>query len=216
MKSPVQAVQLQASLREATTAQQTQTLLQVVNTMLMSLGHFIHAPGEEPSEANRLAGEPRVAAETTFILACEALDNIIKDQSRWSTEFQTKVEKSYLEAHEKNLAFIEAQRRAAEEVASPHFRYRPGLHRLLGGKWCALLGDINNQDHAIMGIGDSPDAAMKNFDEVFCGKNLAVEEINQLIHEQENPMDRTGNEQPPSNESGGEDGGADSPGAQSQ
>lgn len=51
---------------------------------------------------------------------------------------------------------------AAYDHCRPSVLYRPALS-IDGNKWCALYGD-NLQD-GVAGFGDSPDAAMRDFDE---------------------------------------------------
>lgn len=50
---------------------------------------------------------------------------------------------------------------AASEQQRPSVLYRPALN-LDGDQWCALYGD-NLQD-GVAGFGESPDAAMRDFD----------------------------------------------------
>lgn len=51
--------------------------------------------------------------------------------------------------------------RCQEEISRPSAVYRPSI-KLDGNQWCALYGD-NLQD-GVAGFGDSPAAAMKDFD----------------------------------------------------
>lgn len=53
----------------------------------------------------------------------------------------------------------------ASEYTRPSVVFRP-LLRIDGNQWCALYGD-NLQD-GIAGFGDSPDAAMRDFDRLWC------------------------------------------------
>lgn len=54
-----------------------------------------------------------------------------------------------------------SQQNTAEEARRPSVLYRPAIS-LDGNQWCALYGD-NLQD-GVAGFGESPDAAMRDFD----------------------------------------------------
>jgi hypothetical protein len=53
---------------------------------------------------------------------------------------------------------------AAHEMQRPSVLYRPTISAD-GTAWCALLGD--NLQEGVAGFGDTPDAAMRDFDIVF-------------------------------------------------
>lgn len=55
----------------------------------------------------------------------------------------------------------ETWQQAAYDFMRPSVLFRPALS-IDGNKWCALYGD-NLQD-GVAGFGDSPDAAMRDFD----------------------------------------------------
>ena len=61
-------------------------------------------------------------------------------------------------------AIAEDACRAAEAYAAPSAVYRPAL-KMEGNQWCALYGD-NLQD-GIAGFGDTPAAAMREFDKAW-------------------------------------------------
>ena len=61
-------------------------------------------------------------------------------------------------------AIAEDAGRAAEAYAAPCAVYRPAL-KMDGNQWCALYGD-NLQD-GIAGFGDTPAAAMREFDKAW-------------------------------------------------
>jgi hypothetical protein len=51
-------------------------------------------------------------------------------------------------------------------MTTPHFRFKPGLHRLADGRFLAMLGHIDDLDHAICGVGATVEEAMAAFDKV--------------------------------------------------
>lgn len=61
-------------------------------------------------------------------------------------------------------AAIEAQMTEAARRA-PHVLFRPRLS-IDGNQWCALYGD--NLQGGVAGFGDSPEAAMADFDKAWC------------------------------------------------
>ena len=154
------------------TQAQIQNVLQIMGTTASALS--THRPtnifGQESGDAPREAGpmtEGQIALENTLRNACERMDKILTNDSLWNDEFQRKVEKEYEELHRLQMETIERQKAAAAEVTSPHFRYRPELQKLRNGQWMAILGDAQQLEFAIYGIGDSAQQAMEEFDHVF-------------------------------------------------
>jgi hypothetical protein len=111
--------------------------------------------------------ESEIALDKTLWSACERMQAILNDTTRWDDTFQRKIEKEYNELHELQMVAIDNQRKAAAEVTSPHFRYRPDLKRLVDGRWLVILGDENQLEFAVYGVGTSPQLAMESFDEAF-------------------------------------------------
>lgn len=157
--------------------------------------------GETPKETQDLSGETRLAAETTFIKAMAKIDSILDDKNRWGLDYQLALERQYCEDHyERMQTFREqqialkleqkkalAQKMAAEEVSSPHFRYKPVLVQDEdNGQWAAILGDLNDLDHSIIGVGASPAAALRAFDTVFSGG--VPEKYRQLVEQREKEL----------------------------
>lgn len=162
--------------RDLSTGQQIGMLLSVSNTMLQALLNPEREHENIPG-VKSMAGEAHVAAENTFIKVCERLDAILEDKRRWGIAYQLNLEKQYNEQHAASLALVNAQREMAEqqktsaaEVTAPHFRYKPMLVKLEEGGWAAFLGDVNDLDKGILGVGADPAAALKSFDEAFAGK----------------------------------------------
>lgn len=168
--------------RDISTQNQMGTLLAVVANMTELLINPARdtdiIPGARP-----LPGEARIAAEATLIKACDRLDRMIDDSQRWSMDFQLALEKGLMENQiksqkvmEEQIATLKADREraiagkiAAEEIESPHARYKPSLYPIDGG-WLAMTGDPNNLKSGIGGLGKSPEAALQDFDNTFRGK----------------------------------------------
>lgn len=143
-------------------------LIAVTQTMM---GYLLNPEREtENIPGKQLAsGEAKVAAENTFIKCCERIDSILDDMTRWTPEYQKRVEKILEESHAKSIEMMTAQQNAALEASSPHFQYRPNMLRLEEGPWIAFLGDPNDENNRILGLGDNPTDALKDFDRQFSG-----------------------------------------------
>jgi hypothetical protein len=75
-------------------------------------------------------------------------------------------------AQEMTLA-AEYVRRSGEEMQRPSVLMRPAIS-IDGDQWCALYGE-NLQD-GVVGFGDTPDAAMRDFDKRWCAATPAREQ----------------------------------------
>ena len=157
------------SQRELTTRFQVETVLQVLGMSVSAMGHYLHSPATDSTVDVPKSPESMIAVENTLRAACERLDSILADTKRWDTTFQDKVEKDYETVHALQMETYAAQRQAAQEVISPHFRYRPSIHRLKDGTWLAFLGNMDAMEYGIMGVGACPQAALQAFDDAFCG-----------------------------------------------
>lgn len=155
--------------RDTVTALQINTLLNVIATLTNMLA--VPADSEHPHHTKpELDGGSRSAMEASLIHTCARLDTIIEDTSRWSFDTQNSLESAILKNYDQNLAFLKAQTAAAEEITKPHFKYRPAITRLPDGMWVAILGDLAHLDTALVGLGATPDEAVRSFDQEFVGR----------------------------------------------
>lgn len=154
---------------DSVTNTQVDGLLRIVATMAGALA-VTKQTGLEVSEPV-LPENALLSVEATLIHACNRLDVLLTDSNRWNMKFQNMLEARSAELFAQQKEFFDAQTAAAEEVISPHFRYRPDLKKLPGGLgWLAYLGDpVNAPENSILGIGNSPNAALLAFDEMFKG-----------------------------------------------
>jgi hypothetical protein len=171
-----QIPQLALSNRTVETAAQVTHVLHVIGNLAGALSQYQFRPmnlfdvdnGGTPKDPPPFKmTEGQIALEKTLWAACDRMEKILGDDTRWDSSFQTKVEKDYDELHKLQMDAIEKQRAAAEEVTSPHFRYHPALHRLQDGNGMAVLGDVKRLEFAVYGIGDSAQRALEEFDCVF-------------------------------------------------
>lgn len=160
------------SMREMATAHQVSTILSVLGMTItaMSTTKDTYTETSTPGTGESLPAEAVTAAEVTFMTACDRLDIILKDDSRWDSKFQEQVEADYRTAMAENLASLRAQRKAAEESMSPHFRLSPQLLRMKDLAWAAVKGNPNTPN-SIIGIGPTPEEALLAFDEAFAGRH---------------------------------------------
>lgn len=182
--------QIQIPPRELATHNQVATLLGLIGGLYPVLVSPIRELGkEEPA----IDGGVVMAASQTFARACDRLDRIISDESRWQMGEQDALEAATQTMLQKNITFIETQTEASRSVTRPSFRYRPGLLRVEGG-WAAILGDTSNLDNCVLGVGASPEAALEDFDKKFTGQlPPAVITLVKQIDAQNEDLDRPTN-----------------------
>jgi hypothetical protein len=153
--------------REAVNAAQVSLLLNITQSLVGCLRQPETEMGKEQSP--EIDGGARLAIETTIAKTCNRIDNILDEATRWTFENQQAMEKQLSSMYEQNTALLRAQTRLAEEAVKPHARYRPKLYRF-NGVWVAILGDIDDIDSAICGLGDTPQEALIAFDGFFTGQ----------------------------------------------
>jgi hypothetical protein len=153
--------------REAVNAAQVSLLLNVAQSIVGCLRQPETELGKEQSP--EIDGGARLAMEQTLAKACQRLDNILAEDTRWTFEAQQAMEKQLSQMYAQNTNLLRAQTMLAEEALRPHSRYHPRLIQI-NGVWCAVLGDINDIDNAICGIGETPQEALRAFDDVFTGQ----------------------------------------------
>jgi len=137
------------------------------------LGAYANNNPSDPDafKRNPIKDEDIISAETTFILANEKLQEILKDPKLLDTEEHKTMETTTIAVLEENKKLIEAQERAVEWSMTPAARFEPLLVRLnaISG-WAAVFGDLNAPNSLICGVGGTPEAALKHFNEVFTGQ----------------------------------------------
>lgn len=164
---------MRVPIRDAATAQQVNTVLGILGMALSSLSSIsrlqldMEDNDEDDGYKHVITGESRIAAETTFVNACERLDKILQDESRWSMAHQDRIEKDRQDMVKAQMTLQHHQAALAAEMTSPHFRYRPTVARATDGDWIAFIGDPNDLRNAIVGVGQKPQEAIDDFDKKF-------------------------------------------------
>ena len=161
--------------RDLSTNQQIGMLLGVCANMSTVLLNPERAHENIPG-AQSMDGEAHQAAAVTFMKACDRLDKILDDPARWGIDYQHRLEQQYEERHEAQLKMMAAQQSeslsrklSADHIRAPSFRYRPMLINE-DGTWVAFLGNPEDIENGISGVGPNPEAALRSFDASFDGK----------------------------------------------
>lgn len=172
-------------IREAISDLQIGTLLDV----LASLQPYILSPAREieSSLPASLDGGTGSAAASTFIKACMRLETLIDDNNRWSLAAYDEQVRALTRMYEQQGLFLEAQTESAKELQRPSFQLRPIL-AIGGGGYVAIWGDPNYPEAALVGLGDTPDAALRDFDRAFHRK---LEDQHQVIRDSNKPAPKT-------------------------
>lgn len=148
--------------RENVVSLQVNTLLQIVGC----LGSFIANTRIDDNipQGGANDGGARMAAEAVFSKVCSRLDTIVEDNTRWDMQLQNTLEKTLLLAYQENIEALRATTYAAKKQIAPSTRFHPNLLFLPNLGWCAILGDVNNLESAVIGYGATPEQAMESFD----------------------------------------------------
>jgi hypothetical protein len=204
--------QINLPARELTTGNQLQMLMSVAGFAWGTLQKppspflfqteegLVPAPPAGPV-GGKYDGGCKSAAESVFIKACDAIERILDDRTRWNADFQARIENDYANAMAMNLEYVKAKRDAAVAEASPHNLYNPKLARL-GSNYIAVLGDLSDPENCVLGVGPSPAEALEAFDQAFTSqpteytKQWAEQTINEHQKNQQQ-MDRSRSEQTP-------------------
>lgn len=200
--------------RDQVTQTQVGTVLSTIATMIPLL-HIRHSD----DSAGRLDGGTLMAVETTLCNACDRLDKILTDESRWGIESHCRLENHLANLYHEHAKTLKLQQQQIYELAKPHIRYSPQIGRLTDGTWIAFLGDIEDLNNAVVGVGGCPAQALEAFDEMFNGNVpshllawMAVREEalqnglkppSKDQYDKTKNLDGTGSHGPEKNESGG-------------
>lgn len=147
--------------RETVTNLQLGMLLAVVNS-LFAYNTLGDSDGKDATD-----GGARMIAENTLRAACDRIDKILNDDSRWDFRIQESLEAQMLLTYKQAFQFQKAQTLNANLMNTPAFRFRPTICKLIDGSWAAVLGDLTTSDGAIIGRGHCPQAAIDDFNAVF-------------------------------------------------
>lgn len=148
--------------RDNVTQMQLSSLLSTAATLNGILTSMLAFDAGE-REGGKLDGGVRSSVENSILGVCNRIDEIISDSPRWTLEKQNALEDSLLATHK-------SIQRTNEIACAPHSRFHPRLASLPDGMWIAFLGNVDDLENALVGCGDSPQAAIKSFDMLFNGE----------------------------------------------
>lgn len=148
--------------KEAVTEAQILPILATLQT----LGPLLlkpHSDVEYPANAD---GGALTAIGLAVIAACGRLESIFSEADRYSFADTAKLLETVQKTQEAQLAFLQAQRLAAEEVLRPSFQLKPTLG-ITGNQYFVYWGDPQTEGGSIIGTGATIAAAMADFDAAF-------------------------------------------------
>lgn len=150
--------------RESTAEQQVHTALSVLHALLP----YVLEPQREPGkEVKEMDGGVECAVVATFVKACNRLDAMLDDPSRWRLEDHDRLYDSMVKSHEAQQGFLKAQTDAANIVQRPSYQLRPTLAIDGDAQYIAVWGDITKAGCALIGKGRTPAEALADFDAAF-------------------------------------------------
>jgi hypothetical protein len=154
---------------EMVTGHQLANLINAGGFLLRSIEGQAESMFSEGS-VSALDGGAKMAAEAAFVKVCQGIENILDDKWRWKTTERDALLVASLDMVKQNTEFLRTQTAAAAMVLRPSFRFHPSLAKLAGGMgWAVILGNPDEPDTAIIGIGETPEDAYAAFDNVFAG-----------------------------------------------
>lgn len=151
--------------REDVTNGQVELLLAMIDRVSQDLV-LLTGKDETTGDARHIDGGVKVALDVLAIKACDRLESILDDPSRWGTKDYDRAFKQILATQKANQRSLEQQAAAAAFVRLPSFIHRPTLVST-GGKWYAYIGDPAIPGMALFGSGETPELALADFNDAF-------------------------------------------------
>lgn len=148
--------------KEAVTEAQ---LLPILAT-LQTLGPLISRPQFDVEYPAKADGGAMTAIGLAIIAACSRLEAIFADSARYSFADTSKLFETMQKTQEAQLAFLLAQKAAAEEVMRPSFQLKPTLG-IAENRYFVYWGDPQSEGGSIVGTGNTIAEAMADFDAAF-------------------------------------------------
>src|SRR6266540_4259033 len=179
---PGQVGAVQLPSRESVTEHQIIMLLNMINVLSpFILGQRTYSEFVEPA---KLDGGAACSASVTFINVCNRLDDLLEDETRWNISSHDDLYAHIAQVQAAQVHFLHEQAEAVRSTRRPSFQLRPTLAND-GEKFLAFFGDLNRPGHAVIGIGRTPNEALKDFDLAFdraAGEQVILAAEAQGIH----------------------------------
>lgn len=109
------------------------------------------------------------SATATFAVACDRLDKMLNDSTRWGLETTDTLNTSVKEHFRGAVEVQKAQVQAVSDMRRPSSVHKPRL-TTVAGEFIALWGDPTLPGGMILGRGLTPEAALVDFDLAFTRK----------------------------------------------
>jgi len=150
--------------REQVTNLQVSTILSSIQTLMP----FFHS--SDWKDGGVMDESTKFSVQTTMIKLCNRLDMVMDDNDRWSMKSTGELEKHLSNLYSEHARTLKLQQQQLYYLNRPHVRHSPSLYRLVDGSWLAILGNLDDINNAVVGVGGSPAQALEAFDDMFNGK----------------------------------------------
>jgi len=161
---PKPTLQPQENITQAQVTHLLNIFIPACNFLLADKMHEADAPGGKND------GGARTAIENTVINVCNRFDILLAEEPRWSLANHASLEDAFKQVYSAHARMVTEQANAYAEINSPHHKLKPTLVKIPDGSWVAFLGDLNDINNAIVGVGDCPANAIEAFDAMFAGE----------------------------------------------
>lgn len=153
-------------VRDAVNAQQVGTCLAIIGALqpyiLLTQREF-----DKGVEKDFPDGGVPIASVTTFCRACDRLDRIIADDSRWGTVEIDQIYESSLKTQESMVKLNAEQMKHLAELNRPSRSLQPSFTKTDTGLTVCYWGDPSVVGGLIVGKGNTPAEALIDFDSAF-------------------------------------------------
>jgi hypothetical protein len=155
--------------REALTRSQLETLHTVIQALSPFLlgqdrHYFFHQAEEQVDK--KIDGGVALSASLSFINVCSRIDAILEDKSRWDTSAHDKLYDAIAAVQKAQVDYLTAQADGAKMQQRPSVQFKPTIAND-GTQFIAFYGDIEKRGYAIIGVGETPQRALDDFDQRF-------------------------------------------------
>jgi hypothetical protein len=153
--------------REAVTKSQLETLHGIVHILgpylLARQSHWLL---DEEATPRKIDGGVAVSAAVTFINVCNRIDEMLADKTRWDTSAHDALYESIAAVQRAQVDYLTAQTEGTKVLQRPSVQFHPTILND-GKKFVAYYGDIDRVGFSIIGLGNTPEQAMEDFDRAF-------------------------------------------------
>jgi hypothetical protein len=169
-----------------TVDEQGQTLHQI-GALLAICGsltpYVIEQHNENPHRKKELDGGVQCSVESLLINACDRLAKIVGEDARWAFDevANTAKKQKFLENLEANRQLMQLQAVSVAESLRPSHREEPGMFKLNETLYAACSGPLEEWRWRMVGIGQSPSAALRDYDLRHMGQPASSLEVLEVL-----------------------------------